>query len=107
MEVPVYVDGERVGTMTVERRGQWTAVDVRMRNVGRVVRLTAYGERAFYLGVPVPEGEGLRLTRRLTPAEAKRFPRQPDCAAERPEERPVREPPSARVLWLGGRPHYF
>ena len=108
MEMPVYIDGEAVGTLTVERRGQWTVADVRMRNVGRVVRLTVYGERAFYLGVPVPEGDGLRLTRRLSPAEARRFPRTPGYAAERPTERHERETPSARhVLWLGGRPHYF
>lgn len=108
MGIPVYIDGETAGTLTVERRGQWTLIDVRMRNVGRVVRLTAYGERAFYLGVPVPEGDGLRLTRRLSPAEARRFPRTPDYAAERPAERTEPETPSRRrVLWLGGRPHYF
>ena len=108
MEIPVYIDGENAGTLNVERRGQWTVADVRMRDVGRVVRLTAYGERAFYLGVPVPEGGGLRLTRRLSPAEARRFPQSPEYAAEKPAERPVPEETAARrVLWLGGRPHYF
>ena len=108
MEIPVYIDGEAVGSMTVERGGQWITVDARMRDVGRVVRLTVYGERAFYLGVPVPEGDGLRLTRRLSPAEARRFPRTPSYAAEKPAELPETEARAARrVLWLGGRPHYF
>ena len=108
MSVPVYVDGEEVGSLTVERRGQWTVADVRMRPVGRVVRLTVYGEREFYLGVPVPEGDGLRMTRRLTQTEARRFPRMPEYAAEGPQA--FAEPgelPARRVLWLGGRPHYF
>ena len=108
MEIPVYIDGETAGTLTVERHGQWTVVDVRMRAVGRVVRLTVYGERSFYLGVPVPEGGGLRLTRRLSPTEARRFPRSPEYAAENPAKRPAPEELTVRrVLWLGGRPHYF
>lgn len=108
MSVPVYVDGETVGSLAVERRGQWTVVDVRMRPVGRVVRLTAYGEREFYLGVPVPEGDGLRLSRRLSQAEARCFPRMPEYAAEAPMEfSEPEELPARRVLWLGGRPHYF
>ena len=108
MGIPVYIDGEAVGTLDVGHRGQWTVIDVRMRNVGRVVRLTAYGEREFYLGVPVPEGDGLRLTRRLAQAEARRFPQKPEYAAEAPMSIPAPEKPFARrVLWLGGRPHYF
>ena len=108
MAVPVYIDGGEAGSLTVERRGQWTVIDVRIRDVGRVVRLTAYGEREFYLGVPVPDGEGLRLTRRLSPSEARRFPRLPEYAAEEPMKPPAPEEPDVRrVLWLGGRPHYF
>lgn len=111
MQVPVYIDGMETGTLQVERRGQWTVIDVRVRDVGRVVRLTVYGERSYYLGVPVPDGDGLRLTRRLSPAEARRFPQTPRYAAERPVEASVQEhepePVVRRVLWLGGRPHYF
>ena len=108
MSVAVYIDGEDVGSLKVERRGQWTVVDVRMRPVGRVVRLTVYGEREFYLGVPVPEGDGLRLTRRLSQAEAQRFPRMPAYAAEEPMAFAAPgELSERRVLWLGGRPHYF
>ena len=108
MAVPVWIDGAEAGSLTVERRGQWTVAEVRMKDVGRVVRLTAYGERAYYLGVPVPEGDGLRLTRRLSPAEARRFPRWPEYAAEEPLPRPApAEREERRVLWLGGRPYYF
>ena len=107
MRVPIYLEGEEAGELTLERRGAWTLLDARLRDAGRVLRLTLYGERPFYLGVPVPEGEGLRLTRRLSAAEASRLPRTPTYAAEKPGDRPEAEPTPARVLWLGGRPHYF
>ena len=109
MVVPIYIEAKKRGELTVEKRGQWTVADARLEDVGRVVRLRVYGDREFYLGVPVPEGDGLRLTRRLSPAEARRFPRQPRYAAERPAEaEPApEEGRKRRVLWLGGRAHYF
>lgn len=116
MRVPVCIDGEKMGELAIERRGQWTVLDARLPDLGRVVRLRLYGERGeFYLGVPVPEGEGLRFTRRLSPAEAARLPRRPRYAAESPvspaEPGPNEDGPAPsgprHVLWLGGRPRYF
>ncbi len=111
MKIPVYIDGKEEGVLALERRGPWTLADVRVRDVGRVLRLTVYGERTYYLGVPVPDGEGLRLTKKLSPAETRRFPQAPRYAAEAPMERqrptPEADHDTRRVLWLGGRPHYF
>ena len=115
MEIPICIDGKRAGTLAIEGRGGGLFLDARMTDPGRVVRLRVFGEREFYLGVPVPEETGqLRLTRRLSPSEARRFPRRPGYAAESPRREPD-EPASApqeeagrrRVLWLGGRPYYF
>ncbi len=111
MQVPVYIDDKPVGTLTLERRGPWTELDARLPDVGRVVRLTLYGERAFYCGVPVPEGARMRLFRRLTAAEARTLPETPAYAAEKPRREGSEPfPPEDRprhVLWHGGRPHYF
>ncbi len=112
MEIPIYIDGsgEAAGTLRICRRNG-ILLDGRLPDPGRVVRLRVYGEREFYLGVPVPAGDGtgtLRLTRRLTPSEARRFPQKPAYAGERPLPRAEPAPePARRVLWLGGRPHYF
>ena len=115
MELPIYFDGRQTGTLTVRRRKDGgLCLDSLLEDPGRVVRLRVFGEREFYLGVPVPEGEAgtLRLVRRLSPGETRRFPRKPEFAGERTEDRPSpseepAEPPKRRVLWLGGRPYYF
>ena len=110
MQIPVYIDGRRAGTLTVTRRGPWTELEARLPKSDRLLRLTLRGEREFYLGVPVPEGEGLRLFRRLTAAEASLLPRKPAYASDgsRPAPEPAPEPEAPRrVLWLGGKPHFF
>ncbi len=106
MRIPIFLDGAEAGRLFLRREGPWTEIDARMPDPGRVLRLTLYGEGEFYLGVPVPEGDGLRLYRRLTAAEAKALPEHPAYAAEHPIAPP--EPAAPRhVLWMGGRAYYF
>ncbi len=121
MVLPIYIDGKQEGELTVCRQGAVTVMQADMRDVGRVVRLTVYGERAGYLGVPEPEEGRLRLTRRFSPMEMARFPQHPQYAAEKPmpgkkqhEERPEKDTqkPNAQdggrhVVWMGGKPYYF
>lgn len=107
MKIPIYVDGQEQGSLTLEKRGPWILAEASLRPVGRVVRLTVYGERSFYLGVPVPEGDQLRLTRRLSAAEAARLPREPAYAGEEPMPEAEEKKPRTHLIWLGGRPHYF
>ena len=45
MKLPIYIDGKEEGALTVERQGAATVMRADMRDVGRVVRLTVYGER--------------------------------------------------------------
>ncbi len=110
MELPIYIDGVPVGTVTMEKRGAVTCLFGDMEDVGRVVRLYLFGEREIYLGVPVPEEGRLRLRKRITPNELRRFPRFPEYAAEEPL--PRKEPSEdagkkRHVLWHGGKPHFF
>ncbi len=131
MQVPIYIDGKKEGRLDIERQGNMTVMQARLRDVGRVVRLSVYGEREAYLGVPVPEeGSGEQvLTRRLSPNAMRSFPREPAYAAEHRSDRhgPAQAPGADRpkeyrreqreearpegkarhVLWHGGRPHYF
>lgn len=115
MQIPIYIDGKREGTLAIERDGAATVMDARLRDVGRVVRLTVFGEREGYLGVPEPEDGQLRLVRRLSPNDMRRFPSAPEYAADSrmksgdarvPE--PEKPPAGGRhVLWHGGKPYFF
>ena len=117
MDIPIYIDGKKQGALAIEREGPITVMTADMADVGRVVRLTVYGERAGYLGVPEPIDGRLKLTRRLTPAQMRAFPQTPEYAAEGlmegrtapPQAPPAPEEaaPGEHVLWMGGKPHYF
>ena len=117
MELPIYIDGKQEGVLTVESQGPATVMRADMRDVGRVVRLCLYGEKTGYLGVPEPSGGRLRLMRRFTPTDMKRFPQNPEYAAERPVEKkaqspgqaqqPAEDAPKRHVLWMGGKPYFF
>ena len=117
MDIPIYIDGKKQGSLTIGREGPVTVMTADMADVGRVVRLTVYGERAGYLGVPEPIEGRLRLIRRLSPAQMRSFPQTPEYAAEQPmvgQKTPPTAPsaskeaaPGEHVLWMGGKPHYF
>ena len=119
MELPVYIDGKREGSLRVERQGTMTAITAQLRDIGRVVRLSVYGEKAGYLGIPEPAGGGtLRLEKRFTPMEMLQFPQRMEYAADRPLDRerapskpepvPAGESQVRRhVLWMGGKPYFF
>ena len=117
MQIPIYIDGNQEGTLTLQRQGAVTVMEADMRDVGRVVRLSVYGEKCGYLGVPEPEGGRLRLVRRFSPLDMARFPQSPRYAAEKPLDRkkaaPAPQKPAEtqaekrHVLWMGGKPYYF
>ncbi len=123
MELPVYIDGKREGTLTMERHGAATVIRADIRDVGRVVRLRLYGDGEGYLGIPVPENGRQVLTKRLTALEMRRLPSAPTYAAEAPmrgEARRTAPEPSrmpehgetaperkTHVVWRGGKPYYF
>ena len=105
MEIPIWIEGKREGTLAIEREGSVTLLTARLRDVGRVVRLSVFGEKEFYLGVPEPQRGELLLKKRLTGNAASSFPVNPSyCADKRREEKTETK---RRVLWFGGEPHYF
>ena len=105
MDYPVYIDGKRAGTLTVTWQEGAVTLSASLKNPGRVVRLTVFGEREAYIGVPQPENGLLRLEKRLTGEAARSFPQKPAYAAEHKTELPAVK--KLHVLWHGGKPHYF
>ena len=117
MQIPVYIDGKQEGTLTIEHEDAATVMDARLRDVGRVVRLTVFGDGEGYLGIPEPEEAGqLRLVRRLSANDMRAFPTAPEYAADRrltagkkldPAPKPQPEKSGRHVIWHGGKPYYF
>lgn len=116
MQIPVYIDGKQEGTLSIEREDAATVMDARLRDVGRVVRLTVFGDGEGYLGIPEPEEGQLRLVRRLSAKDMRDFPTTPEYAAERrltgaktprPAAKPQPVMSGRRVIWHGGKPYYF
>lgn len=72
---PVIIDGALVGKLCVSRQGGLTAFDVRCRAVPGIVRLSVYGGGCEgYLGVLVPEGDGLGLHKTFSRNALRGFP---------------------------------
>ena len=104
MELPIYIDGKRTGTVTLTEREDGASVSASLEDPGRVVRLYLFGETTAYLGVPEPAAGMLRLERRLSAADRALLPKRPAYAAEGPAGEKT---PRRHVLWHGGKPHYF
>lgn len=106
MQLPIIIDGTRVGTLQLRRQGNCVRAEARLKDMGRVLRLSVYGEGEEYLGIPEPREGGMFLEKCL-----RRLPRNPEYCAERPRELPAEEkdeaPAPRRVLWQGGKAHYF
>lgn len=97
MAIPVYLNGEPVGALTVIAEGLYTRVSLRLPLQERALRLYLHsGEQTLPLGVPVPEGDMLTLTRRFSRSELGTFPLPPERADENPGgSRPAVSPESA------------
>ncbi len=98
MTVPVRLDGEKRGELTVTSEGLLRRFDARCADPGRLVRLSVYGQgKEGYLGVMEPENGVLVLHRKLSRAETEGFPDVIEYAAEARISDPVTAPPSQPV----------
>lgn len=123
MEIPIYIDGAEAGTLALTQEGSGWTVQAKLRDIGRVARLTLYGAGgSVYLGIPEPQAGAMTLTKHLPAlkfipeycAETERRTEESPPAPPREEtpSPPVTEAPeterSAKCrVWLGGRPYYF
>ena len=76
MQLPIYIDGERVGCLRLSRQGNQVRAEARLKDMGRVLRLSVYGRETLYLGIPEPREGGMQLCRMLRrmPATARKSP---------------------------------
>ena len=105
MVYPIQGYAPEEGWLRLERAGLYTLLEARLPASGQLTRLWAVGrggDRA-YLGLPVPEGDGLYLRRRLSAAEMKKLPAELAYASTRePETEP--EPETGADLEPAERP---
>ena len=75
MTIPVYINQEAAGALTVTRDGLYTVLEIEAQHGGGLVRLWAHGGgKSAYLGVMEPRKSGLWLRRRLSRRELAAFP---------------------------------
>lgn len=82
-EYPVYIGGERSGTLTVAAEGIRTRFSARCTLTGGLVRLSVYGGgRSFYLGLMQPRGDMLELERVFSRAQLRELPPRIEYASD-------------------------
>jgi hypothetical protein len=80
-EYPIMTEGERVGTLKVEREGLMTVFDASAADNGELFRISVYGGGGEgYLGMMWPENGVLRLVKRLSRAAMAEFPAEIEYA---------------------------
>lgn len=103
---PVYIDGEKCGSLEVYAEGLMTVMSAKCSaDPGKVVRLYLFGEgQSALLGTMRPEGGSLRVVRRFSRAELKKLPENIEYAADRALcERKCADTECADTVWRRGK----
>jgi len=98
---PVYIGGERAGSLTVSREGLYTVFELDCRDPGELTRISVYGDREGYLGVLLPREGRATLRRRLSRRELELFPAQITmvCESGRSPHGEKAEGDAAELIW--------
>lgn len=83
MEYPLYIKGERRGTLRLTQEGLFTVFELWCERAEDLLRVSVYGEgREGYLGLMEPKGQGAYLRRALSRSAMRGFPAGIEYAAE-------------------------
>ena len=75
MEIPIYINQEKVGQLRIMRDGLYTVFEAEAKGSSGLVRLWTHGSgKSAYLGVMQTWSGGLWLRRKLSALELKSFP---------------------------------
>ena len=86
MTIPVYINHEPAGELTISQSGLYTVIEASADAQG-LVRLWAHGSgKSVYLGVMEPKDGGLYLCRRFSRRELDAFPAPIEFASDRERE---------------------
>ena len=86
MTIPVYINHEPAGELTISQSGLYTVIEASADAQG-LVRLWAHGSgKSVYLGVMEPKDGGLYLCRRFSRRELDAFPAPIESASDRERE---------------------
>ena len=84
MSIPVYINQEAAGALTVTRDGLYTVLEARAPKAEGFVRLWAHGGgKSAYLGLMQPTDGGLVLRRRLSRSELTAYPDPIESVSDR------------------------
>ena len=86
---PIIIDGQESGSITVTHQGLYWIFTAKCEMQKSILRLSVYGDGAEgYLGVMIPESDGLSLNKKLSREALKDFPRIIDYAGKSGEAPP-------------------
>lgn len=99
MDYPVFIGGERAGTLRESQSGLYTLFEASLpEDPGDLVRLYAHGGgESAYLGLMAPCGKGLALRRRMSALERRALPAAIAFASDSPKESADAPEPGAGV----------
>ena len=94
MKVPILIDGEEKGKLEICREGNYTLFRGQCADPGRLLRLSVYGgEKEGYIGVMMPEGGQVTVTKRCSRFDLRSFPETVEYAGEAGQPVKKRESP--------------
>ncbi len=88
MEYPIYIEGEKCGSLTVSAEGLMTVIHAKCALAPRrPVRLYIYGAgKSALLGTLQPSGNSMTLHRKFSRSDLKKLPEAIEYAADAPTE---------------------
>ena len=102
MNVPILIDGQETGKLEICREGNYTLFRGRCADPGRLLRLSVYGgEKEGYIGVMMPEGGVVTVTKRCSRYELRNYPETIEYAGEAgqpPKKRETEPSPEQNAL---------
>ncbi len=100
---PVFIDGKECGSLSAYTEGLMTKLEAECCHSEKLVRLYIFGSgKSAYLGVMQPDNGKLRLTKKLSRAQMRKFPEKIEYASDKPmeeKEEPV-QPKTDDLLWF-------
>lgn len=82
-EYPVYISGERAGTLSISTEGIRTRISARCAYRSGLIRLSLFGcGKSFYIGLLEPDGKELKLERSFSRAQLRELPAHIEYAAD-------------------------
>ncbi len=102
-EYPIYINGEKTGSLTVSKNGIKYLFSATCNNTGELTRLSVYGGgNEGYLGVLTPQGDFMYMDREFSRNDLSNFPDEIEFASNSGKSVVITEKPKPKdndIVW--------